>query len=86
MPKIIPKIDLLSPILILCGTGKDLSVGLVLVLLCLYFNLDWEKVDEAPPINKNLIKQHLGKLSNLYKVNPQRSTLQSINSYLFSNI
>lgn len=86
MPEIISKIDLLSPILILCGTGKDLSVGIVLVLLCLYFNLDWEKVDEAPPINKNLIKQHLGKLSNLYKVNPQRSTLQSINSYLFSNI
>ncbi|KAI5968921.1 RIT1 [Candida theae] len=84
MSGIIAKIDLQSPILILCSTGKDLSVGLVLTLLCLYFNLDWERVDHTPPINKSLIKQHLGKLSNLYKINPQRSTLQSINSYLFT--
>ncbi|KAI5969075.1 RIT1 [Candida margitis] len=84
MPEIIAKIDLQSPISILCGTGKDLSVGLVLILLCLNFNLDWKKIDDPPPITKTLIKQHLGKLSNLYKVNPQRSTLQSINSYLFS--
>ena len=84
MPEIISKINLQEPILILCETGKDLSVGLVLTLLCLHFNLDWDKVEDVPPINKSLIKQHLGKLSNLYKVNPQRSTLQSINSYLFS--
>lgn len=84
LPDIISKIDLQSPILILCGTGKDLSVGVVLILLCLNFDLDWNKVNKAPPVTKTLVKQHLGKLSNLYKVNPQRSTLQSINSYLFA--
>ncbi|KAI5952807.1 RIT1 [Candida jiufengensis] len=88
LPDIMSRIDLSNtPIVLLCGSGKDISVGVVLAILCTQFDLDWNRLkalDSTKP-SKTLVKQHLSKISNLYKVNPSRSTLQSINNYLFSN-
>ncbi|KAI3402849.2 RIT1 [Candida oxycetoniae] len=84
IPELMARMDLSLPLVILCGTGQDISVGLVLALLCTGFDLDWNKVEKKPEISKVLVKQHLSKLSSLYKVNPSRSTLQSVNNYLFS--
>ncbi|CAH2350493.1 tRNA A64-2'-O-ribosylphosphate transferase [[Candida] railenensis] len=86
--EIFPKlIDLLlkcedGAILVLCDTGKDLSVVIVLVLLCLKFDLNWAPIAVYPQVDKTLVKQHLGLLSELRKINPSRNSLQSANSYL----
>jgi tRNA A64-2'-O-ribosylphosphate transferase len=70
-----------NPSLILCDTGSDLSIGVVLALLALHYDLNWtEKSDIL--ITKDVLKRHLAKLLEIKKVNPSRATLQSINSFL----
>ena len=69
-------------ILVLCDTGKDLSVVIVLILLCLKFDLNWAPIAARPQVDKTLVKQHLGLLLELRKINPSRNSLQSANSYL----
>lgn len=86
-PKIIPQLNLQhasknNSIMILCETGKDISTGLVLVLLCKYFNLDWAPIQSAPKIGKDTVKRQLCLLLNVRKVNPSRNTLQSVNTYI----
>ncbi|CUM45571.1 uncharacterized protein AC631_03729 [Debaryomyces fabryi] len=86
-PKIIPQLDIQHAskndnIMILCETGKDISTGLVLVLLCKYFNLDWAPLQSVPKISKDMVKQQLCLLLNVRKVNPSRNTLQSVNTYI----
>lgn len=71
-----------GPVLIVCDTGKDLSVGIVLVLLCLNYDLNWERVKEKNKVDKTLVKQQLGTLLDCRKINPSRNTLQSINTYM----
>ena len=81
--EILPEIKIDLPCTILCDTGRDLSVGMALVLLCLNFDLNWCPTTTPPTVTKTLIKQHLSKISQICKVNPSRSTLQSVNTFLF---
>ncbi|RCK58090.1 tRNA A64-2'-O-ribosylphosphate transferase [Candida viswanathii] len=81
---VLPELPLDLPCTILCDSGRDISVGIALILLCLHFDLDWKRTTSPPKVTKTLIKQHLGKISQLCKANPSRSTLQSVNTFLFS--
>lgn len=86
-PEIIPKLKLEDiskdcNLLILCDTGKDISTGLVLALLCKYFDLSWEPLHASKKIDKDLVRQQLGLLQDIRKVNPSRNTLQSVNTFI----
>lgn len=76
-------------IIICCETGKDLSVGVALALLCLYTNdtgiFTYSAVEEWRHIDKTLIKRKLGWIvSALPGANPARATLNSVNAFLMS--
>lgn len=72
------------PVLIACNNGKDMSVSVLIVALCLYYNLQWE-LEPQDSVNKTIIKKHLAKIiDSLHgkNVNPSRATLNSVNSFL----
>lgn len=64
--------------LVICDTGSDISVGVCLVLLCLFP----PKPEYQKALNKEAIRQRLVWITSQRKVNPSRSTLTSVNSYL----
>lgn len=77
--------DILKPckethdsVLVLCGSGDDLSVAVVICYIN-YINGMGKK-----DITKESIRRDLIKLMELKTLNPQRATLNSINSYLMS--
>ncbi|KAG7834014.1 hypothetical protein KL942_002898 [Ogataea angusta] len=75
MKVIVPAYIAKKSILVLCGTGCDLSVGVILCLLSA----------ETQHIDKSVIRKHLIELIALDKeVNPSRATLNSVNTYLMS--
>lgn len=89
-PKLIPQINIEglsheNTLVILCDSGKDISAGLVVLLLCKYFGMDWKKQNEVllRP-NKDMVKKQLGLLLDVRKINPSRNTLQSVNTYLMA--
>jgi tRNA A64-2'-O-ribosylphosphate transferase len=72
-------------LLICCPTGKDLSVGVALVILCLYAddNASISPQQIAQRIDKTYIKQRLSWITTTSSVlNPSRGTLQSVNAFL----
>ena len=72
-------------ILATCSTCKDLSAGIALMLLCLFYNEvgDLEISIDPESINKAFIKKRLAWISSsLPDVNPSRATLQSVNAFL----
>ncbi|EEQ38255.1 putative tRNA A64-2 -O-ribosylphosphate transferase [Clavispora lusitaniae] len=69
-----------SSVVVLCDTGKDLAVGVALCLLGKHFSPTW--VSAPGPVNKDIVKQHLSKISECRKINPSRNTLQSVNTFL----
>lgn len=84
-------------ILIACETGgKDLAVGVALAMLCWAFEDDEgatvRRIDEAKSAeetaemlgyNKQMIKVRLGRIMMVMpEANPNRATLQSVNSFL----
>ncbi|KAH7355542.1 initiator tRNA phosphoribosyl transferase-domain-containing protein [Pyrenochaeta sp. MPI-SDFR-AT-0127] len=77
-------------VLVCCPTGKDLSVGTALALLCLYVdeqgNFDVNKRKSSSDIGKAFIKQRLSwiTMSNP-ALNPSRATLQSVNAALLES-
>ncbi|TGO23384.1 hypothetical protein BPAE_0134g00180 [Botrytis paeoniae] len=79
-------------IIIACESGHDLSIGVALALLCLYFNDDGglkvakgEEEKEEASVNKDFIRQRLTWIStSMPDANPSRATLQSVNSFLMS--
>lgn len=73
-----------APTVVLCDTGTDIGVGLVLVLLCRFYNLDWTPTS-TPTLNKDVVLQHLSKMLEIHRVNPSRATLKSVNTCLFSS-
>lgn len=81
LPEIMANLAGFKNIAVFCDSGKDLSVGVALCILCKRYSTDWEP-SENPVVNKDVVKQHLGKILDLRKVNPSRNTLQSVNSYL----
>ena len=75
-----------TKILVACETGKDLSIGVALSLLCLFFDdhgtLAQERSREIH-VDKNFIRSRLGWVStSMPDANPSRATLQSVNSFL----
>ncbi|KAF2181627.1 initiator tRNA phosphoribosyl transferase [Zopfia rhizophila CBS 207.26] len=71
--------------LVCCPTGKDLSVGVALAILCLYTD-DNGKISQTPTgrkIDKTFIKQRLTWITTTSPfLNPSRETLKSVNSFL----
>ncbi|KAJ5524697.1 hypothetical protein N7494_011347 [Penicillium frequentans] len=72
-------------ILITCDTGKDLSAGTLLAIVCQFYN-DNGEFDASlskRSISKTFIRQRLAWIvSSKHDVNPSRSTLQSVNAFL----
>ncbi|KAH3662416.1 hypothetical protein OGAPHI_005668 [Ogataea philodendri] len=76
VPELVKALSDSKSVLVLCKTGTDLAVGVVLCLLC---TLDNHQIDKA------IIRKHLVRIIDLDKaVNPSRATLNSVNSYLMS--
>ncbi|KAI1121938.1 initiator tRNA phosphoribosyl transferase [Nemania abortiva] len=74
-----------NQILIACETGKDLSIGVALALVCRFFDDEGNYSPRAPDsgVNKSIIKMKLGRIMMAFpEANPSRATLQSVNSYL----
>lgn len=77
-------------IIVCCPTGKDLSVGTALAILCLYVDdngdINLSKRRPTSAIDKNFIKQRLSWITTSNPaLNPSRATLQSVNSVLLSS-
>ncbi|KIW20376.1 hypothetical protein PV08_00951 [Exophiala spinifera] len=74
-------------IVVTCTTGKDLSVGVAVAVLCLYYDDSGQVRDSLsvanPRVDKLLVKQRLAWISAAMSwANPSRSTLQAVNSFL----
>ncbi|KAI1363461.1 initiator tRNA phosphoribosyl transferase [Xylaria arbuscula] len=75
-------------ILVACETGKDLSIGVALALVCRFFEDDDEGrykpwTPDSSGVNKSIIRMKLGRIMMAFpEANPSRTTLQSVNSYL----
>ena len=72
-------------IVVLCETGKDLSIGIALAIYCWCFDslgkVRTEEVKEG--FNKTAIRVKLGHIMTAVPdANPNRATLQSVNSFL----
>ena len=80
LPQLIPQLAPTNT-LVVCDTGSDLSVAVVVILLCLNYNVDLEHCKENS-VSKDLIRQFLSKINHISRINPSRNTLQAINSYL----
>ncbi|EXJ91318.1 initiator tRNA phosphoribosyl transferase [Capronia coronata CBS 617.96] len=74
-----------SQILVTCSSGKDLSAGVVVALLCLLYD-DQGRVQinsKAASMDKDLVKRRLAWITCAKAdVNPSRATLQAVNSVL----
>ncbi|KAL9049580.1 MAG: hypothetical protein Q9162_007149 [Coniocarpon cinnabarinum] len=90
-----------QPVVVLCPTGKDLSVGVALAVLCKWqatadsahpvqrisTNLDRDEQIESPHIDKRTIKRELAHITvRLPAANPSRATLNAVNSFLMSGL
>jgi tRNA A64-2'-O-ribosylphosphate transferase len=73
-------------IIIACETGKDLSIAVALALLCLFFSDEGQLLTEKrvkSAIDKAFIRRRLGWIStSMPDANPNRASLQSVNSFL----
>jgi tRNA A64-2'-O-ribosylphosphate transferase len=81
-----------APIYLSDPDGKDVAVGVALVLLCLLYNdsgimlppSEWRKKGDRS-IDKTFIRERLAWImTSLPDANPSRNTLQSVNTYLMS--
>lgn len=79
-----------TSILVVCDSGKDLAVGVALMILCKYLdevgNPRLDKDDKSQSkINKTFIMKRLSWITaSVPDANPTRSTLQAVNSYLMA--
>ncbi|KAJ5495160.1 hypothetical protein N7539_000276 [Penicillium diatomitis] len=72
-------------LLVTCETGKDLSAGVVLAIVCLFYAEDgsFDVSQSKRSMSKQFIRQRLAWIvSSKHDVNPSRSTLQSVNAFL----
>ncbi|KAL1860120.1 tRNA A64-2'-O-ribosylphosphate transferase [Paecilomyces lecythidis] len=71
-------------LLVTCETGKDLSAGALLAILCLFYDDNGEFVGlQSQYMDKQFIRQRLAWIvTSKHDVNPSRSTLQSVNAFL----
>ena len=73
------------PVLICCNNGKDMSVCVVLSVLCRNFNVESWQLEQRPSVHKSIIKKHLAKMITKLdgrNLNPPRVSLNSVNDYL----
>jgi tRNA A64-2'-O-ribosylphosphate transferase len=78
-------ISLEKSVIVLCESGKDLSVGVALALYCWCFDAagNARSVDDRASFNKTAIRVKLGHImTEMPNANPSRATLQSVNSFL----
>ncbi|KAJ5134119.1 hypothetical protein N7526_005484 [Penicillium atrosanguineum] len=79
--------DTSRSLLVTCETGKDLSAGALLAIICLFYKDDgtFDISQSKNLIGKQFIRQRLAWIvSSKHDVNPSRSTLQSVNAFLMS--
>jgi tRNA A64-2'-O-ribosylphosphate transferase len=73
-------------IIIACESGKDLSIGVALAIMCLLFDDNGGLLRDGrrkAKIDKNFIRSRLGWIStSMPDANPSGATIQSVNSYL----
>ena len=72
-------------VVILCESGKDLSVGVALAVYCWCFDASGKVRPDGDreSFNKTAIRVKLGQIMTaMPNANPSRATLQSVNSYL----
>jgi len=73
-------------IIIACENGKDLSIGVGLAIACLFFDEHGKLLmggKRQETIDKNFIRGRLGWFStSMPDANPNRATIQSVNSFL----
>ena len=72
-------------ILIACANGKDLSVGVALTMLCLFFDdhCTPKPTPSSIQMEKTLIRRRFAKITEAKPdANPSRTTLQSVHSFL----
>ncbi|KAJ5512552.1 Initiator tRNA phosphoribosyl transferase [Penicillium fimorum] len=72
-------------VLVTCESGKDLSAGTLLAIVCLFYNDEggFDASLSKRAICKQFIRQRLAWLvSSKHDVNPSRATLQSVNAFL----
>lgn len=85
----------LPQILITCNTGKNLSIGVALVILCLFYTDNGTfqppitkpqtNTNNESAIDKTFIRKRLAWITeSMADANPSRSTLQAVNSFLFA--
>ncbi|KAH8702347.1 tRNA a64-2'-o-ribosylphosphate transferase [Talaromyces proteolyticus] len=77
--------DASQSLLVACETGKDLSVGTLLAIICRFYDDNGKFVDKQPQnhIDKQFIRQRLAWIiTSKPDANPSRATLQSVNAFL----
>ncbi|RMY48685.1 hypothetical protein D0865_07939 [Hortaea werneckii] len=93
LPKLEQLRSLLRPesrLLVACETGKDLSVGVALALICLFYDSSGNLIipaegerSETRVLNKEVIRQRLAWIMlSMPDASPSRATLQSVNAFL----
>ncbi|PYH77036.1 tRNA a64-2'-o-ribosylphosphate transferase [Aspergillus uvarum CBS 121591] len=73
-----------ASVLVVCESGRDLSVGALLAILCLFYDEEGNFTPtERKSIGKQFIRQRLAWITLCQPdANPSRSTLQSVNAFL----
>ncbi|KAM0275789.1 hypothetical protein ACHAQH_007412 [Verticillium albo-atrum] len=72
-------------VLVVCETGKDLSVAVALAICLWCFDQqdDYRTRDTRTIFNKDMVRNRLGSIMTAYpEANPGRASLQSVNSFL----
>lgn len=76
-------------ILVTCETGRDLSVGVAVMLLCLFYGDDGALLDlegagaVQVQVDKQLVKRRLAWITGVKSdANPSRATLQAVNTVI----
>ena len=73
-------------IILACESGKDLSIGVALAILCLFFDDDGNLLSQgrqSGSIDKAFVRSRLGWIStSMPDANPSSATIQSVNSFL----
>jgi tRNA A64-2'-O-ribosylphosphate transferase len=73
-------------IIIACDSGKDLSIGVALAILCIFFDDKGHLLEDSiqgAHVDKSFIRSRLGWIStSMPDASPSRATLQSVNSFL----
>lgn len=72
------------PIIVACETGKDLSIGVALAILCLFCDEKGELQERrSERVDKDFIRERISWMSTaLPDAIPMRATLQSVNAFL----